>query len=324
MRIDKSPMTAMRRCSPTDPETECRRSVPPCSRISVRSSGRETSAFRAFAKPILPPPSTSIVGWQLDPGKVRIDGRRWEETLAALVADVARGLGVDEPVAADFYKLLVYDDGGFFVDHRETEKAPACSRQWSSCCLRFTTAVPLSSGTSTAKSCSIRTPKSPPKSVLPPSTPTACTRSGHTPAELSFAALKGADAGMASVAVKAATEADCEIYLALLTIEESGSAGYTGYGGWKRRGSDDGDDEEDEDEFEVGELIDDARFLSEWRRPDDQPAASNGFPSTRRALPARCISGSGARRAAFPRGDGQRRRLFRARLPARCCHISRS
>ena len=41
-----------------------------------------------------------------------------------LVADIALGLGVSEPVAADFYKLLVYDTGSFFVDHRDTEKAP--------------------------------------------------------------------------------------------------------------------------------------------------------------------------------------------------------
>ena len=32
---------------------------------------------------------------------------------------------VSEPVAADFYKLLVYDTGSFFVGHRDTEKVPA-------------------------------------------------------------------------------------------------------------------------------------------------------------------------------------------------------
>jgi hypothetical protein len=62
--------------------------------------------------------------WQVDFAKVRIGGRDWEKTLAGLVADIALGLGVSEPVAADFYKLLVYDTGSFFVDHRDTEKAP--------------------------------------------------------------------------------------------------------------------------------------------------------------------------------------------------------
>src|SRR5271165_2283107 len=63
--------------------------------------------------------------WQIDSGKVRIGGRHWEKTLGDLVADVALGLGVNGTVAADFYKLLVYDAGSFFVDHRDTEKVPA-------------------------------------------------------------------------------------------------------------------------------------------------------------------------------------------------------
>ena len=62
--------------------------------------------------------------WQVNSAKVRIGGRHWDKTLAELVADIALGLGVSEPVAADFYKLLVYDAGSFFVDHRDTEKAP--------------------------------------------------------------------------------------------------------------------------------------------------------------------------------------------------------
>src|SRR5262249_44438944 len=62
--------------------------------------------------------------WQIEPGKVRIDGRHWAKTLAELVADAALGLGVDESVAAEFYKLLVYDTGSFFVGHRDTEKVP--------------------------------------------------------------------------------------------------------------------------------------------------------------------------------------------------------
>src|SRR5438270_6690320 len=62
--------------------------------------------------------------WQLDSSRVRIGGRHWDKTLAELVADAALGLGVSEPVAADFYKLLVYDAGSFFVGHRDTEKVP--------------------------------------------------------------------------------------------------------------------------------------------------------------------------------------------------------
>ena len=74
--------------------------------------------------------------WQIDSSKVRIGGRHWAETLAELVADVSLGLGVSEPVAADFYKLLVYDAGSFFVGHRIRRRSRACSRRWCSCCPR--------------------------------------------------------------------------------------------------------------------------------------------------------------------------------------------
>jgi hypothetical protein len=50
---------------------------------------------------------------QIDPGRIGISGRHWEESLAVPVADAACGLGIGEPVSADFYKLLVYDAGSF-------------------------------------------------------------------------------------------------------------------------------------------------------------------------------------------------------------------
>jgi hypothetical protein len=98
----------------------------------------------------------------------------------------------------------------------------------------------------------------------------------YTPAELSFSALKGADAGVASVLVKAAAEADCDLHLALVSIEESGSAEHTGYysrGRWGR-------DEEEDEEFEVAEATDRALILSEWRRPDCGEAKIDDFPFT--------------------------------------------
>ena len=62
--------------------------------------------------------------WQVESARVRIGGRHWEKTLGELVDSVALGLGVSGAIAADFYKLLVYDAGSFFVDHRDTEKVP--------------------------------------------------------------------------------------------------------------------------------------------------------------------------------------------------------
>jgi hypothetical protein len=62
--------------------------------------------------------------WQIAPDRVRIAGKHWPQTIQAVVARVAEGLGVADPVEAELYKLLVYDTGSFFVPHRDTEKVP--------------------------------------------------------------------------------------------------------------------------------------------------------------------------------------------------------
>ncbi len=52
------------------------------------------------------------------------DRRAVERGLQRVVAAAARALGVDGEVRAELYKLLVYAAGDFFVEHRDTEKAP--------------------------------------------------------------------------------------------------------------------------------------------------------------------------------------------------------
>jgi len=271
--------------------------------------------------------------WQVVSAKVRIGGRHWEKTLAGLVADIALGLGVSDPIAADFYKLLVYDTGSFFVDHRDTEKIRGMfatmvlvlpsthsggelvikhlgrevvldprpeepseigfAAFYADCVHEVR---PVKAGCRLAlvynlhfvgKGRALKAPDyraehgrvvellrnwasaedEPDKLILP-------LQHAYTPAELSFSALKGADAGVASVLVKAAAEADCDIHLALVSIEESGSAEHTGYGGRRRWGR----DEEEDEEFEVAEVIDRALVLSEWRRPDGDEARIDDFP----------------------------------------------
>jgi hypothetical protein len=62
--------------------------------------------------------------WQLPAEQVRIGGRSWPEHLAGMLGQVTTGLGcIGMPVSAELYKLLVYDTGGFFLSHRDTEKA---------------------------------------------------------------------------------------------------------------------------------------------------------------------------------------------------------
>lgn len=271
--------------------------------------------------------------WQIGPDSIRIGGRRWEQTLSDLVADAAGGLGVNEPVAADFYKLLLYDAGSFFVDHRDTEKAPGM----------FVTLVIVLPSAHSGGELVVRhlgrevtldlRPEDPSEigfaafyadcvhEVRPVVTGYRLTlvynlrflgrkraleapdyrteqarvvevlrhwaiadnepdklvlrlEHAYTPAELSFDALKGADAGVASVLVAAAAEADCDLHLALVSIEESGSAEYTGYRGrdrWSR-------DEDDEEHYEVGEIFERSLILSEWRRSDGSEPAFRDFP----------------------------------------------
>lgn len=272
--------------------------------------------------------------WQIDSAKVRIGGRHWDKTLAGLVADIAVGLGVSEPVAADFYKLLIYDAGSFFVDHRDTEKAPGMfatmalvlpslhsggelvikhlgreivleprpeepseigfAAFYADCVhevrpvktgyrltlvynLRFVDKKrPLKAPDYRAEHTRVvellrswaSADDEPDKLILP-------LEHVYTPAELSFSALKGADAGVASVLVTAAAEADCDLHLALVSVEESGSAEYTGYYG-RRRWSQDEDDEE----FEAAEVFERTLTLSEWRRPDGAEAGFDDFPFT--------------------------------------------
>ncbi len=62
--------------------------------------------------------------WQIGAGQVRVGGRHWPDTFAAILARVTEGLGLSQPPKAELYKLLIYDRGSFFVEHRDTEKAP--------------------------------------------------------------------------------------------------------------------------------------------------------------------------------------------------------
>ncbi len=62
--------------------------------------------------------------WQLPPEKVRIGGKSWAATFDRILQQVSAGLGCAEiTVSAELCKLLIYAPGGFFLAHRDTEKA---------------------------------------------------------------------------------------------------------------------------------------------------------------------------------------------------------
>ena len=72
----------------------------------------------------------------------------------------------------------------------------------------------------------------------------------------------------------AAPQADCELHLAMLEVEESGMAEYSGDyrrgRGWR--------DSDDDDGFEAGEVTDRSVSLSEWRKPDGDTSALGHLP----------------------------------------------
>ena len=61
--------------------------------------------------------------WQIDGSRVELSGARWQEAFRSILESVAEGLGCQrDSIGARLYKLLVYERGGFFSEHRDTEK----------------------------------------------------------------------------------------------------------------------------------------------------------------------------------------------------------
>ncbi|MCC6812236.1 MAG: 2OG-Fe(II) oxygenase [Deltaproteobacteria bacterium] len=61
--------------------------------------------------------------WQVSPSRVRLKGTAWQQAEARILSAVKRGLGCDDArVEMQFYKLLLYQVGSFFVSHRDSEK----------------------------------------------------------------------------------------------------------------------------------------------------------------------------------------------------------
>ena len=62
--------------------------------------------------------------WQIGPERVRLAGAAWPETFADILETAAVGLGcAPDRVDARLHRLLIYEPGGFFAPHRDTEKA---------------------------------------------------------------------------------------------------------------------------------------------------------------------------------------------------------
>ena len=62
--------------------------------------------------------------WQIDGMSIDMGGAMWDDTFSRILDEAATGLGCPgERLEAKLYKLLIYEPGGFFAAHRDTEKA---------------------------------------------------------------------------------------------------------------------------------------------------------------------------------------------------------
>lgn len=290
--------------------------------------------------------------WQIAPDRVRLSGRGWPAMLDTIINRAAADLGVTTPIAAERYKLLIYEEGSFFVPHRDTEKQEGmfatlvlvlpslCQggqllirHSEQEVCLDLNRdepgdvafaafyadcvheVRPVTSGYRLTLVYNLLRYGDGPMPSLADHSDQAATLAAllqrwgqagageatgealptkliyplehaYTPAELDFANLKLADAATAATLLQAAQQADCEVYLTLLSIEESGSAEYPvsrhrrgrGRGYW--HDNDDDDDMGNEVDFEIGEIIDSSFTLSHWRRADGAPCSITTLPFT--------------------------------------------
>ena len=61
--------------------------------------------------------------WEIDAGQLSFHNKNWNSALQRILADVQQGLGIEaQPVKASLYKLLLYEEGGFFLPHQDSEK----------------------------------------------------------------------------------------------------------------------------------------------------------------------------------------------------------
>ena len=58
---------------------------------------------------------------QIDAAKLSLQAPEWQHYLQRTVDKAAADLGVDGKVSAELYKLLIYQEGGHFLPHRDTE-----------------------------------------------------------------------------------------------------------------------------------------------------------------------------------------------------------
>lgn len=63
--------------------------------------------------------------WQINAKSLMLNSKAWKQFLKQTVEQIRRDLGIEAKVSALPYKLLIYEKGGHFLPHRDTEKLDA-------------------------------------------------------------------------------------------------------------------------------------------------------------------------------------------------------
>ncbi|MEC5160055.1 MULTISPECIES: 2OG-Fe(II) oxygenase [unclassified Janthinobacterium] len=100
----------------------------------------------------------------------------------------------------------------------------------------------------------------------------------YSAAELGFSTLKSADAAVAKVLLAAAAASACDIHVAQLVIEESGSAEYDGGDDYYSRRRGRYRDDDDPDNYSVAEIIERSASVSGWRDVDGNAPSFGDLP----------------------------------------------
>ena len=61
--------------------------------------------------------------WELDPSQISFNNKKWHSFVRKIVKEAKIQLGLeDKDVQPSLYKLLIYEEGDFFLPHKDSEK----------------------------------------------------------------------------------------------------------------------------------------------------------------------------------------------------------
>ena len=61
--------------------------------------------------------------WEIDASEIMFEGNNWSKTLEKIIHQIQPDLGIEgKKIEAHLYKLLIYEEGNFFLPHKDSEK----------------------------------------------------------------------------------------------------------------------------------------------------------------------------------------------------------